>query len=138
MTNMTNAEAVEHLKDILDDVPNDKCIDWIEALNKAIEVLRQEPCENMVSRQAVIDATVKKNSIWNSITNSKGENLEEIISQLPPVAPQIKIGHWIELGYVGNDNYDFECSECHHTDTHSKTVKVNYCWCCGIKMEVEE
>ena len=46
-----------------------------------------------------------------------------------------KTGHWIELGCVGNDNYDFECSECHHTDTQSKTVKVNYCWYCGAKME---
>ena len=44
--------------------------------------------EDAISRQAVLDATVKKNSIWNSITNSKGENLEEIISQLPPVNPQ--------------------------------------------------
>lgn len=48
-----------------------------------------------------------------------------------------KVGHWIELGCVGNDNYDFECSECHHTDTQSKTVKVNYCWYCGAKMEGE-
>ena len=46
-----------------------------------------------------------------------------------------KTGHWIELGCVGNDNYDFRCSECHHTDTQSKTVKVNYCWYCGAKME---
>ena len=48
-----------------------------------------------------------------------------------------KTGHWIELGCVGNDNYDFECSECHHTDTQSKTMKVNYCWYCGAKMEGE-
>ena len=48
-----------------------------------------------------------------------------------------KTGPWIELGCVGNDNYDFECSECHHTDTQSKTVKVNYCWYCGAKMEGE-
>ncbi len=143
---MTREEIKDELYRMLSDVVNvgypgmsDTQGDrYKEAVKLAIKALEQEPCENMVSRQAVIDATVKKNSIWNSITNSKGENLEEIISQLPPVAPQIKIGHWIELGYVGNDNYDFECSECHHTDTHSKTVKVNYCWCCGIKMEVEE
>ena len=50
-----------------------------------------------------------------------------------------KTGHWIELEYLENDNYDFECSVCHHTDTHSKTVKVKYCWYCGAKMqEVEE
>ena len=38
---MTNAEAREHLKDILCDVPNDKCIDWIMALNTAIKALEQ-------------------------------------------------------------------------------------------------
>ena len=37
-----------------------------------------------ISRQAMLYATVNKNSIWNSITNSKGENLEEIILRLPP------------------------------------------------------
>jgi hypothetical protein len=98
---------------------------------------KEESREDAISRQAVLDATVKKNSIWNSITNSKGENLEEILSQLPSVTPQPKTGHWIELGYLENDNYDFECSECHHTDTHSKTVKVNYCWNCGAKMQEE-
>lgn len=127
---MTKAEAIEHLKDILDDVPNDKCIDWIEALNKAIEVLGQEPCEDCISRQAMLDATVKKNSIWNSITNSKGENLEEIISQLPPATPQPKIGHWI----VGN--YHIRCSECGEDYTYRLR---NYCPNCGAKMqEVEE
>jgi peptide subunit release factor 1 (eRF1) len=54
-----------------------------------------------------------------------------------PYLEQPKTGHWIELGYLEDDNYDFECSVCHHTDTHSKTVKVNYCWNCGAKMECE-
>ena len=49
-----------------------------------------------------------------------------------------KVGKWIEEGYVGNDNYNFICSECGHTDTHTKAVKVNYCWFCGAKMEGEE
>ena len=61
-----------------------------------LEYEQIEPCEDAISRQAVLDATVKRNSIWNKITNSKGENLEEIILQLPPVNPQKpKTGHWI-------------------------------------------
>ena len=48
-----------------------------------------------------------------------------------------KTGHWIELWYAGNDNYDFKCSECNHSDIHSKIVKVPYCWYCGAKMEGE-
>ncbi len=63
--------------------------------------------------------------------------MQDEIANLKAIEPQPKMGHWIELGYVGNDNYDFECSECHHTDTHSKTVKVNYCWNCGAKMQEE-
>lgn len=46
-----------------------------------------------------------------------------------------KTGKWIEIGYVGNDNYNFMCSECRYTDTHTKAEKVNYCWHCGAKME---
>lgn len=44
-------------------------------------------------------------------------------------------GHWIEKGYVGDGKYLFECSECHSTDTQSKTAKVNYCWNCGADMK---
>ena len=67
----------------------------------------------------------------NYLSLDERNNLIRALEQEP------KIGRWIELGRVGNDNYDFECSECHHTDTHSKTVKVNYCWCCGAKMLAE-
>lgn len=45
-------------------------------------------CEDAISRQALLNATVHKNSIWNKITDSKGENLESIISKLPSMTPQ--------------------------------------------------
>ncbi len=76
--------------------------------------------------------TEKKMSIIDYINAYTDEGVTEA-----DVVEQQKIGHWIELGYLENDNYDFECSECHHTDTHSKTVKVNYCWNCGAKMQEE-
>ena len=41
-----------------------------------------------ISRQALLNTTVKKNSIWNKITDSEGNNLETIISNLPSVTPQ--------------------------------------------------
>ena len=41
-----------------------------------------------ISRQALLNATVKKSSIWNHITNSEGDNLETIVSKLPSVTPQ--------------------------------------------------
>lgn len=46
-----------------------------------------------------------------------------------------KMGHWIPMGLVdANDNRNYECSECHHGDTHAKSQIVPYCWYCGAKM----
>jgi hypothetical protein len=103
----------------------------ITALDMAIHVLKQEPCEDAISRQAVLDATVKRNSIWNKTTNSKDENLEEIISQLPSVNLQEpKTGHWID------DCGGVKCSCCGYCiddDYYAKT----YCPNCGCRMESE-
>ena len=59
----------------------------------------------------------------------------EAYSDLCLRASEQKVGKWIELSYVGNDNYSFMCSECGFMDTHTKMAKVNYCWHCGAKME---
>ena len=39
--------------------------------------------DDLISRQAVIETTVKKNSVWNTITNASGDNLEQIINSIP-------------------------------------------------------
>lgn len=45
-------------------------------------------------------------------------------------------GHWEETNVNdGNDNYDFICSHCKHTDIHSRQVKVPHCWFCGAFMD---
>ena len=99
---MTREEAIAYFKRHIDLY----CVEGIskESEEMAIKALEQEPCEDTISRQAVIDATVKKNSIWNNITNSKGENLEEIISQLPPVTLQPKMGYCKECKYFEYDS----------------------------------
>lgn len=67
---------------------------WNKEFTEALtSILEQKPCDDAISRRAVLDATVKKNSIWNTITNSEGKNLEEIISQLPPFNP-LTIREW--------------------------------------------
>ena len=112
-----------------------------------LEYEQIEPCEDAISRQAVLDATVKRNSIWNKITNSKGENLEEIILQLPPVTPQPKMGEWIEIE-VHNCHATLKCSVCDRVIKPTFTfggysyedIKTFYPYChCGAKMqEVED
>ena len=56
-----------------------------------------------------------------------------------PTIEERKTGRWIPYGEVdafGNQYYN--CSECQCGETHVPTVKVNYCWNCGAKMERKE
>lgn len=98
--------------------------------------LKQEPCEDYISRQAVIDALTKTSGII-------GDALKALYD-LPPVTPQQKYGKWILADEqnkedVENDNYRFICSECQCSDIHAKGAIVPYCWKCGAKMqEVKE
>ena len=105
-------------------------------MNKEVTIDIENPKDNdLISRQTVQDYIAKYLSqyLYNDVREAV-EVIDEYIGELPSVKPQEKTGHWIELGCVGNDNYNFECSECHHTDTQSKAVKVNYCWYCGARM----
>ena len=62
------------------------------------------------------------------------------LSQRPEVdAVPVVHAHWIDTGRSdGNDNYDFVCCRCKHTDIHSREVKVPYCWFCGARMDEQE
>ena len=77
----------------------DKCINH--------EYCDYEPTTNLgvdcISRQAVLDTTVRKSSIWNHVTNSEGDNLEAIVSKLPSVPLQEpKIAPISEIRYDEN------------------------------------
>ena len=105
-----------------------------EALDMAIKALEQQPCEDCISRQAVLDLI---NADW------KYEGLETDVASLPPVTLQQKIGHWINLektkykGRVIPFWGRYECSKC---GGHGEGT-FNYCPKCGARMaesEVEE
>ena len=59
-----------------------------EFFNFDAPMVKRSMEQDAVSRKAVLDETIRKNSIWNSITNSEGKNLEKIIFELPSVNPQ--------------------------------------------------
>ena len=85
-----------------------------------------------MTREEAIDLL---DNLKGMIEDSQGNNYDEAFRMaIEALKQEPKTGNWIETEYVGNDNYNFECSECHHTDTHSKAVKVNYCWYCGADM----
>lgn len=96
-----------------------------------------------ISRNGAKLALAKMRSDYDFDYNAIVDKCINRLMQLPIYRQEQKVGKWIEEGYVGkwvegNDNYHYICSECGHTDVHSKAVKVNYCWFCGAKMEGAE
>ena len=89
-----------------------------------LKALQQEPCEDAISRQAVLDLV---NSDW------KYEGLETDVVSLPSVNPQ-KIGHWIadvdKWGDVVTTVNGYRCDKCNTFNAD----KDNYCPNCGAKM----
>lgn len=100
---------------------------WLEM---AIKALEQEPCDDCISRQAVLDI----------VNNPLNIRLDEIIKKLPPVTPQPKTGYWISWYEIIEEEWGTEhnphckCSEC-STEVDPHTSKfINCCPVCGAKM----
>lgn len=105
--------------------------EWLKDYKRLLE---QEPCEEAISRQAVVgylcthcpdDAECFKDC--DDIKNIKA---------FPPVTPQPKIGHWEYVQYDSNPKIgNYHCSVCRHIIIPFKNQK--YCPNCGAKMEGE-
>lgn len=128
---MTNEEAIMQLK---------KCKSFHngsygEALEMAIQALKQQSSEDCISREVI--EKLKKYCLCydTSTTIPKADIFVKIadIAELPPVTPQPKIGKWIDTGIGKEELYGemFVCSECNEV-----SYGENYCPNCGAKMEV--
>ena len=134
---MTNEEAINMLKSKMDG-HTDTSYEWVETVRMAIKALEQQPCEDCVSRETVIEWLKDKDIIK---TKNQEENARRELAELPPVTPQPKTGHWIVIreefefmGGIVNEPRGCKCSNC------NKVVrfKSDFCPNCGAKMEVEE
>ena len=95
-----------------------------------LELLEQEPCDNVVSRQAVLDALDKR---FDSVPMEQTKEillLRKDLRELPLVNPQPKTGHWIRQSDDYHDYY--ECEHC-GIAVGLDDIK-NYCPKCGAKM----
>lgn len=141
---MNNQEVVKSLKNIRDLYPwgedSYKTLDYAiravielpkrrkEAKRWRAKALEQEPCEDAISRQAVIDQTY----LWSKdeflrVTNPFNY-LRKRINDLPSVNPQEpKVGRWVDNPVRKNL---CNCSECNGLNN----VYSAFCPNCGARM----
>ena len=89
---MTNKEAIKFLKE-------PRMWEWLNvaqqiAIDMAIDALSQQPCEDAISRQAVMETICTKHCTTYPYCKSKYGCAEmSDIKDLPPVTPQPKVGY---------------------------------------------
>lgn len=101
-----------------------------DALDMAIDALEQEPCEDAISRQAVLDIVDSYSESRSNVEDVTQDMISDILA-LPPVNPQEKTGHWIYKQYDGYPECgNWHCSECDKIDNRTSA----HCPNCGAKM----
>lgn len=105
----------------------------------------QEPCEDTISRQAVLDLIEHYNSDGLGSVfygYEEGVKFADAVNKLPPVTPQAKMGRWIayEVRLPDRTILNYRCSVCgrkligYNTETLNE---VPFCHC-GAKMQESE
>ena len=89
---MTREEVIERLKSIKSLVDKH---DDVVALREAIKAVKQEPCEDAISRQAALDEIISRLGISGEKYLLESERyIYQIIKDLPPVTPKQR---WIPV-----------------------------------------
>ena len=102
----------------------------VDPIQMAIKVLEQEPCDDTVSRKALLD---KK---WDVPFDGKYIQVVDVgdIEELPSVQLARPKGHWINI-----DKTHSKCDRCGAVfEIVSANGGANYCPNCGCKMESRE
>lgn len=124
----------------------------IEELEKRIEALEQESCDELdfvqphkkisvnlelcddaISRQATIDEVSRIVNDHPLDGYEDGQLILKTIQDMPPVTPAKKAGRWIE------ERTYMKCPNCYdiwHYE-ENQTERFRHCPTCGRKMEVE-
>lgn len=144
---MTKEEILNGLYDIKSWHCNGNS-EMYRTIAEAIKVLEQEPCEDVISRQAAIDAFER--FIHELGIEDKPYNYGEMAlsdKNVPPVNPQPKMGHWEKLPYKaieadGTILFSHVCDSCrgiaYFRKSLGKIVGGLFCPNCGARMEESE
>ena len=140
---MTREEAINKLTNAryADEFQGDEELTTAHLM--AIKALEQGPCEDCVSRQAMLD--LAETIQTDDFSGNEILDVVEVndIKDLPPVIPTRKKGKWIFTKTIFDKHgYTVECSSCYKkwkTYDEIRWRKENkYCPNCGAEMESEE
>jgi hypothetical protein len=102
-------------------------------------LIGEEPCEDCISRQAVL--AIAGDSCLDLDSYDDAREFCDEIKELPPVQSKPKVGHWIEIAQYSDGKHKIECSECKglifsRGHANSFVVKNEYKFCphCGVRM----
>ena len=134
--NPTNGDVISvlfancHIDKFIHDVNIRKNLNVVAQFDKewwnepwVINALEQEPCEDAVSRKAVLDKMKERDEELSSICPKD-------IRALPTVTPYPKTGYWIKISPAGI----YECSECGQNVMTSDICAYKFCHGCSAKM----
>lgn len=115
----------------------EQSINILEAVDRIMDLpsVEQEPCEDAISRDAVLEKAVytETEEGWCGYTVDV-----DYIKSLPPVKQEPKTGHWIKqtlsVKPFGEDTV--LCDQCAFMTDKDNTY--NYCPNCGAKMQESE
>lgn len=123
------------------------------SLAMAIDALQKQPCDDCISREALIERINHaeenfKSDHMESISSGDEDpfvdgvlsgifDLRQMVKQAPSVTPQQKTGHWEFVEYDSRMIGNWHCSECRHIARYSLRW-FNYCPNCGAKMAESE
>ena len=107
----------------------------LQKIKEALEVLKQESCEDAISRQYAIDSLKAYFSDENMTETEYGaywhhKHVIDVLKKLPLVNPQPKTGHWIEKYH---EMFKYYCDKC----GKGSDLMTDYCPNCGARMESE-
>ena len=122
--------------------PNDaeKCA---EAMGIISEYLRKNPSEDCVSRHAagdlvnnyILEIISESGKDLNAHTNEVLRKILENIysvNALPPISPQMKKGHWVDITNKHGTVVALRCSCCEESPKHA--IRSAFCPNCGAEM----
>ena len=130
---MTREETAKRFKKWAQQTIGNHCSDEdVQMFENILALLEQEPCEDAISRQAVLDGIDNYIEKAQS-TGTKDDFIsfeELVVKVLPSVTPKPKMGRWIRISPAGI----YECSECGQNVMTGDIDAYRHCHGCGAKM----